>query len=135
MAEQKIQLEIITPGKLLLSESADMVVIPGGEGDFGVLPGHAPLLAGVRPGTIQVYQGDKVVKSIFVEGGIAEVSGEQCTVLAEEALAVADLDAAAAEASLKAARDAQGADKEHVDGKDSAEVLVAEARMAALAVL
>ena len=132
MAEDKIQLEIVTPGKLLLSVSADMVVVPGGEGDFGVLPGHAPMLAGVRPGTINIFEGDKEISSIFVESGIAEISGERCTVLAEEAFNVADLDAAAAEQRLKAARDAQAADKDHVDGKDSNDVVVAEAMMAAV---
>ncbi len=132
MAEEKIQFEVVTPGKLLLSETADMVVIPGGEGDFGVLPGHAPMLSGVRPGTIDIYQGDKIVNSIFVESGIAEVSGERCTVLAEEAFAVADLDRAAAEERLKRARDAQNADKDHVDGKDTPDVLAAEAMLAAV---
>ncbi len=132
MAEDKIELEVVTPGKLLLSESADMVVVPGGEGDFGVLPGHAPMLSGVRPGTIQIFEGDKVVKSVFVESGIAEVSGGRCTVLAEEAFNVSDLDRATAEARLQAARDAQSADKDHVDGKNSQEILIAEAMLAAV---
>ena len=132
MAEDKIELEVVTPGKLLLSESADMVVVPGGEGDFGVLPGHAPMLSGVRPGTIQIFEGDKVVKSVFVESGIAEVSGSRCTVLAEEAFNVSDLDRATAEARLQAARDAQSADKDHIDGKNSQEILIAEAMLAAV---
>jgi len=131
MAEEKIELEVVTPGKLLLSEMADMVVVPGGEGDFGVLPGHAPMLAGVRPGTIDIFLGDKVVNSVFVESGIAEISGGRCTILAEEAFVVADLDPAAAEERLSQARAAQSADKEHVDGKDTQDVLVAEAMVAA----
>ena len=63
MAEKldKIELEIVTPTKLLFSESADMVVIPGGEGDFGVLVGHAPLLSKVRAGTIDIYKDDKIL--------------------------------------------------------------------------
>lgn len=132
MSEDKIQLEVVTPGKLLLSDSADMVVVPGGEGDFGILPGHAPMLSGVRPGTIDIYQGDKIVRSVFVESGIAEVSGERLTVLAEEAFAVADLDRGEAEARLQKAREAQSADKDHVDGKDGQDVLVAEAMLAAV---
>lgn len=133
MAEDKIQLEVVTPGKLLLSVDADMVVVPGGEGDFGILPGHAPMLAGVRPGTIDIYEGDKVVNSVFVESGIAEIAGGRCTILAEEAFVVADLDPAAAEERLSQARAAQSANKEHVDGKDTPDVLVAEARVAAVA--
>ena len=132
MAEDKIQLEVVTPGKLLLSADADMVVVPGGEGDFGVLPGHAPMLAGVRPGTINIYEDDKVVNSVFVESGIAEISGGRCTILAEEAFVVAELDPAVAEERLSQARAAQSADKEHVDGKDTQEVLVAEAMVAAV---
>lgn len=133
MAEElnKVELEIVTPGKLLLSESADMVVVPGGEGDFGILPGHAPMLSTVRAGTIDVYEGDKVSAQIFVEGGFAEVTSERCTVLAEEATMVADIDKSAADERLKAARDAQTADKEHVDGQDTAEVTIAEAMVAA----
>ena len=131
MAEEKIELEIVTPGKLLLSESADMVVVPGGEGDFGVMPGHAPMLSTVRAGTIDVYDGDKVSAQIFVEGGFAEVTDARCTVLAEEAMMVADIDKGAAEQRLKDARDAQAADKDHVDGQDTAEVVAAEAMAAA----
>ena len=134
MAEEqgKIELEIVTPGKLLLSESADMIVVPGGEGDFGVLPGHAPILSTVRAGTIDVYDGDKVSAQIFVEGGFAEVTDERCTVLAEEAMMVADIDKAAADVRLKDARDAQSADKKHVDGQDTVEVVAAEAMVAAV---
>ena len=134
MAEEqgKIELEIVTPGKLLLSESADMIVVPGGEGDFGVLPGHAPMLSTVRAGTIDVYDGDKVSAQIFVEGGFAEVTDERCTVLAEEAMMVADIDKAAADVRLKDARDAQSADKKHVDGQDTVEVVAAEAMVAAV---
>ncbi len=132
MAEEKIDLEIVTPGKLLHSATADMVVVPGGEGDFGVLPGHAPMLSTVRAGTIDVYDGDKVSAQIFVEGGFAEVTDERCTVLAEEAMMVADIDKAAADARLKTARDAQAADKEHIDGLDTDEVVAAEAMVSAV---
>lgn len=131
MAEDKIELEIVTPARLLLSESTDMVVVPGGEGDFGVLPGHAPMLSTVRAGTIDVFDGDKVTAQIFVEGGLAEVTDTRCTVLAEEAMMVTDIDKAAADERLKAARDAQAADKDHVDGLDTAEVSTAEAMIAA----
>ena len=84
----KIEIEIVTPAKLLFSERTDLVVIPGGEGDFGVLTGHAPLLSQVRPGTIDIYEGDKVSAQIFVEGGFVDVTAKRCTVLAEEALSL-----------------------------------------------
>jgi F-type H+-transporting ATPase subunit epsilon len=133
MAEEqgKIELEIVTPAKLLFSESAYMVVVPGNEGVFGVMPGHAPMLSQVRAGTIDVYDGDKVSTQIFVEGGIAEVTAGRCTVLAEEALMVVDIDKSAAEERLQQARAAQDDDKDHVDGLDTPEVVAAEAQVAA----
>lgn len=133
MAEEaeKVELEIVTPAKLLLSDRADMVVVPGGEGDFGILPGHAPMLSTIRAGTINVYSDNKITAKIFIEGGFAEVTAERCTVLAEEAMLVSDIDKAAAETRLQEARAAQDADKEHVSGQDTAEVIIAEAMVAA----
>ena len=127
----KIELEIVTPAKLLFSESADMVVIPGGEGDFGVLTGHAPLLSQVRAGTIDIYKNDEIKAQIFVEGGIAEVASNRCTVLAEEALMAVDIDKASAIDRLKNARAAQDRDENHIDGLDKPEVVAAEARVIA----
>lgn len=101
--------ELVSPAKLLLSEEVEMVVVPGGEGDFGVLPGHTPMLTTVRPGVIDIYENDKVAKSIFVVGGFAEVSEERCAVLAEEAIAVDELDRDNAEARLQKATDALNA--------------------------
>ncbi|HKH66445.1 MAG TPA: ATP synthase F1 subunit epsilon, partial [Reyranella sp.] len=65
---------------------ADMVVVPGSEGDFGVLHGHAPLISTVRPGVLEVLQGNKVEQRFIVVGGFAEVTPERCTVLADEAV-------------------------------------------------
>ncbi len=63
-----------------------MVVVPGSEGDFGVMHGHAPLISTVRPGVLEVFQGSKVEQRFLVVGGFAEVTPERCTVLADEAL-------------------------------------------------
>lgn len=81
-----VQFELVTPEQLLVSRDADMVVVPGTEGNFGVLPGHAPLISTIRPGTIDVYEGTTIAERIFVAGGIAEVTPERCTVLADEAV-------------------------------------------------
>ncbi len=129
--EGKIKVEIVTPVKLLFSESTNMVVIPGGEGDFGVLVGHAPMISQVRAGTINIYNGDKVSTQIFVEGGIAEVTSEGCIVLAEEAVRVVDIDKKVAEERLLKALAAQKSDKNHVDGLNAPEVVAAEARVSA----
>jgi len=124
MADQ-IQFELVSPERLLVSEPVEMVVVPGTEGDFGVLPGHAPLVSSVRPGVIAVFEGSKVVQRIFVAGGFAEVTGERCTVLAEEAMPVADIDRAAVEADIRAARD------DLADAKNDAERVRAETQITA----
>jgi F-type H+-transporting ATPase subunit epsilon len=90
----KLQFELVSPEKLLLSEAVAMVVVPGGEGNFGVLPGHALFISTVRPGVIDVYadEQNRVSERIFVAGGFAEVTPERCTVLADEALPISALD-------------------------------------------
>jgi F-type H+-transporting ATPase subunit epsilon len=101
MAADKVEFELVSPERLLLSEQVDMVVVPGAEGDFGVLPRHAPLISTLRPGIIRVFEGREVKKRIFVAGGFAEVTPERCTVLAEEAVPVGEIDAAKIEQELK----------------------------------
>ena len=103
MAE-KIKFEVVTPTQLLRSEEADMVVVPGADGDFGVLPNHAPVLSSVRPGTVDIHEDGKVRDRLFVRGGFAEVTGEHCILLAEEAIPVSEIDAAEAEQSLNDAK-------------------------------
>ncbi len=99
----RIGFELVSPEKLLLSEDVEMVVVPGGEGNFGVLPGHALFISTVRPGVIDVYEGNKVSERIFVSGGFAEVTPERCTVLADEAMPLSSLDRGQIEESLKVA--------------------------------
>lgn len=119
-----VEFELVSPERLLLSGPVEMVVVPGSEGDFGVLPGHAPLISTVRPGVIATYENGAVDQRIFVAGGFAEVSGERCTVLAEEALAMGDVDRADAEARLAEAREALG------DAEGDADIEAAEAKVA-----
>ncbi len=130
---EAVEFELVTPQKLLLSMSVDMVVLPGGEGDFGVLAGHAPMISTVRPGVVNIYQGDSISQSIFVSGGFAEVNEERCTLLAEQALDVSDIDTARAEARLDAARDMlAAAEAESPEAeKAAAEMKIAEAMIAA----
>ena len=94
MAE-KVAFELVSPERLLMSEESEMVVVPGANGNFGVLHGHAPMISTVRPGVIDDYESrPQIAHRIFVAGGFAEVTPERCTVLAEEAVAVDDLDSA-----------------------------------------
>jgi F-type H+-transporting ATPase subunit epsilon len=97
----RVQFELVSPERLLLSEMVEMVVVPGTEGDFGVLPGHAPLISTIRPGLIEVYEGRTVVRRLFVVGGIAEVTPERCTVLADAAVPPDALDRSAIEIELQ----------------------------------
>src|SRR5437016_12244302 len=97
----RIQFELVTPERLIVSSEVEMVVVPGSEGNFGVLPGHAPLISTIRPGTIDIYEGrTTITERIFVAGGIAEVTPERCTVLADEAIPPDALDRAALDRAL-----------------------------------
>ncbi|HWZ66964.1 MAG TPA: ATP synthase F1 subunit epsilon [Stellaceae bacterium] len=97
----RLEFELVTPERLLFSEAVEMVVVPGTEGNFGVLPGHAPLISTIRPGMIEIYEGQNVTRRIFVVSGVAEVTAERCTVLADEAASPETLDRAAIEADLR----------------------------------
>jgi F-type H+-transporting ATPase subunit epsilon len=98
----RVQFELVTPERLVLSTEVEMVVVPGTEGNFGVLPGHSPLISTIRPGMIDVYETRPTISQrIFIVSGIAEVTPERCTVLAEEAMDPATLDRGAIEAELQ----------------------------------
>ena len=124
MADDKVGFELVSPERLLLSESVEMVVVPGSEGDFGVLPRHTPMISTVRPGLIRVFENGAVKDSIFVAGGFAEVTPARCTVLAEQAVPVAEIDRAEVESRMKDARE------DLADAKDDAERKEAEQRIA-----
>jgi F-type H+-transporting ATPase subunit epsilon len=87
----KVPFHLVAPERTLVSTEVDMVVVPGAEGDFGVLPQHSLLISLLRPGVIEIYQSSQVTERIFVGGGFAEVNERGCTVLAEEAMPVSEL--------------------------------------------
>src|SRR3954454_16222055 len=99
MAET-IEFELVSPERLLLSEPVEMVVVPGSEGNFGVLPRHAPFITTLRPGIIEVYGGGVGKDRGFSSGGCAEVTPQRCTVLADEAMPVAEIDTGRAEQAI-----------------------------------
>jgi F-type H+-transporting ATPase subunit epsilon len=87
-----VHFELVTPERLLMEVDASGVVVPGSEGDFMVLPNHAPMLSTIRPGVIEVSEaGSAEPTRIFIRGGFAEVTAGGLTILAEEAIAVVDL--------------------------------------------
>jgi F-type H+-transporting ATPase subunit epsilon len=105
-----LRLAIVTPSRALLETDADSVVAPGSEGEFGVLPGHAPLLAALRPGVVRYSAGSAEIR-VAIGGGFAEVTQERVTVLAPAAEKPEQIDPAEAEsrrAQAQAALDAVG---------------------------
>ena len=126
-----VEFELVSPAKLLKSEPVEMVVVPGAEGDLGVLPGHSALIATVRPGVIDIHEGGSVKERIFVAGGFCEISPKRCTVLAEEAIEVSAIDKVVAQKRLEDAtlawKNADDANK----AKAETERRIAEAMVAA----
>jgi len=116
-----VALEIVSPEKLLLSKPVDMVVIPAAEGDLGVLPEHAPMIVMLRGGTIAIHQGGQVTDRLYVAGGFAEITPERCTVLANEAIPVADVSRQEGERRLaEAEAEYNAADKADIEALDAA---------------
>jgi len=93
---EKIQFDLVSPERKIMSEGVTMAVIPGSEGDFGVLANHTPLVANVKSGVVEIYRDtmDQVSERIFIAGGFADVTNDQCTLLAEQAINVNDIDVA-----------------------------------------
>jgi F-type H+-transporting ATPase subunit epsilon len=130
---EKVEFELVSPERLLLSEAVEMVVVPGSEGDFGVLAGHSATISSIRPGVIAVFEDGAVTSRIFVSGGFAEVTPERCTVLADDAVPVGEIDRDALEKSIADLRDDVGAAPDEAN-KAAAEtaLAIAEAKLAAI---
>jgi len=98
----RLRLELATPTRLVVSDTVDEVVVPGVDGYFGVLPGHAPLLALVGAGEV-TYRSGREERHLAVSGGFAEVGGERVTILAETAERPEEIDVARARAARERA--------------------------------
>ena len=85
MMDKKFLFELITPFQTLVSNNFDMVVVPGEEGDFGVLPNHSNLISSIRPGILQTYNNNKIDKEYFLYKGFAEVTSDKLIVLSDTA--------------------------------------------------
>jgi F-type H+-transporting ATPase subunit epsilon len=128
----KTKFELVSPERLLVSQDVDMVVVPGTEGDFGVLAGHAPVISTLRTGTIDVWDGGVIKDRIFVAGGFAEASAERVTVLADEAVRVADIDKAAVTKDIETLRAKLGAATDDGERQSlAAKIEIATAKLAA----
>ena len=107
-----LHFELVSPSQLLFSGSVASVTIPGTEGDMGILPGHAPVLSTLRPGVVTITRDTGQQEKIFVRGGLAEVNPKGLTLLAETAIPLAELDAAALAQQVK------NAEEDLADAKD-----------------
>ena len=114
-----IKVKIVSPEKVMFSHDADMVVMPGTEGDIAAMPDHAPLMLMLRGGVVDVYEGQAVTNRFFVAGGFADMAPTHCTILADRALRVEDLSVDDAEARLEGLEKSyEAADKMNVPALD-----------------
>ena len=125
----RLNLEIVSPEKLLVSKPVDMVVIPAAEGEMGVLPLHSPMIVMLRGGTIRTYENNQVSSTLYVAGGFAEITPERCTVLADEAVPAAEVSRAEGERRLaEAEAEFNAADKMDMTALDAAQDRMQSAR-------
>ena len=88
-----ISFDLVSPEKLLFNDEVGMIIVPGKDGDIGVLPKHSKLLSSLRPGRVLIYSEDKnLLKSFFVTGGFVEINPEKCILLAESVDDIGELE-------------------------------------------
>jgi F-type H+-transporting ATPase subunit epsilon len=115
-----IELEIVSPARLVLSRAVDMVVMPGYEGDLAAMENHAPMITLLRGGVIALYEGTNVISRFFVGGGFAEITPERCTILADDVVPVEELSRDIAQRNLDAAQAAwTEVDKNDINARDA----------------
>ena len=121
-----ISFDLVSPEHLIFNEEVGMIIVPGKDGDFGVLPGHSKLMSSLRPGRIMVYSEDKnLLKSFFVSGGFAEVNPEKCIILAESVDDMSVLDKSILQNNIQ---DLEKLD----DSKSKEQLLIANAKLDAM---
>ena len=121
-----ISFDLVSPENLICNDEVGMIIVPGKDGDFGVLPGHSKIMSSLRPGRVMVYGEDKnLLKAFFVSGGFAEVNPEKCIVLAEEVHEMNSLDKNIIEEQIKKLENEQGdeAKQQHLIAKSKIEAL------------
>ena len=107
--ESTISFDLVSPEQLIYNDKAGMIIVPGKEGDIGVLPGHSKLLSSLRPGRVMVYGENKqLLQSFFVSGGFVEVNPEKCILLAEEVFEMNTLDKIAIEKQIQEVENESG---------------------------
>ena len=82
--------EIVSPKKIIFSQNTDLIIVPGADGDFGILENHTPLVSNLRVGLIYIYEKDKIIKKFYIVDGVCEISSNLCTILTENAEDITD---------------------------------------------
>ena len=101
-----ISFDLVSPEKLLFKDEVGMIIVPGKDGDIGVLPGHSKVLSSLRPGRVMVYgEGKNLLKSFFVTGGFVEINPKKCIILAEEINEMSSLDKSVIEKQVRELED------------------------------
>ena len=98
----KISFDLVSPENLIFNDEVGMIIVPGKDGDLGILPGHSKVMSSLRPGRVMVYGEDKnLLKSFFVSGGFAEINPEKCIVLAESVEELSSLEKSLVEKEIQ----------------------------------
>ena len=134
MAETTL-FELVSPERLIMSKDVSMVVVPGSEGLFGVLPRHTSMLSALAPGVVDIYEDDVVTEQLFVVNGFVEVTGDRCTVLAEDVIPIEELNPDELEEKIEGmrveARNASASDVTRLTGLIAQKEVVLQAMRAA----
>ena len=122
----KISFDLVSPENLIFNDEVGMIIVPGKDGDLGILPGHSKVMSSLRPGRIMVYGEDKILlKSFFVSAGFVEVNPEKCIVLAESVDEINTLEKSAIEKEIQ--------DLESQDTETAKEqILISKAKLVSL---
>ena len=124
--ENTISFDLVSPEQLVFNDKAGMIIVPGKDGDIGVLPGHSKLLSSLRPGRVMIYGEDKqLIKSFFVSGGFVEINPEKCILLAEEVFEMSTLDKTAIEKQIQELENESSDESKHL-------YLIAKSKLEAL---
>ena len=98
----QISFDLVSPENLIFNDEVGMIIVPGKDGDLGILPGHSKVMSSLRPGRVMVYGEDKnLLKSFFVSGGFAEINPEKCIVLAESVEELSSLEKSLVEKEIQ----------------------------------
>ena len=134
-AEKQFDFEIVCPDKKVMEDVAWQVVVPGDEGDFGILSNHSAVVSSLRAGVVTIYQekSTQIPERIFVSGGFVDVTSDACKILADEAVNVNDFDHGEIEKEIQNLNEDLGiAEGDHDKAKIEAKISLAKAKLSAV---